>query len=260
MLKNERFTLISRLVADLKSVTTDHLVEDLAVSRETVRRDLIEMEAIGLIRRVHGGAVVPDESAEPPLTIRSKLNIREKQAIAKKARSLIGDHKVVFFDAGSTTMMLVQQLAPLHNLHVITNSLDAAKSLRQAYHASAKPSTVTLLGGSLGPFDYATVGSQTVAAITRVKADLAFVSPTALDLSAGAMSVVQEEADVAEAMLANSRENAILADASKFRTKGNFRYCAFEQMDRLITDARIREDTAVYQLVTGAVSKLIIAD
>ncbi|WP_075996965.1 DeoR/GlpR family DNA-binding transcription regulator [Salaquimonas pukyongi] len=259
-MKNERFTLISRLVDDLKSVTTDRLVEDLSVSRETVRRDLLEMEALGLLRRVHGGAVAMDAGAEPPLKIRSKLNIREKQAVAKAARGLITDHKVVFFDAGSTTTMLASQLAQIHDLHVITNSLEAAKSLQQAYQASTISSTITLLGGSLGPFNFATVGCQTIAGIRRVKADLVFLSPTAISLGEGAMNVMQDEADVAEAMLENSRENAILADATKFSAKGYYRYCGFEQMDTLITDARIRNDAAIAEYVSKSVSNLIIAD
>jgi len=260
MWKNQRHQRIFRLLGELQSVTTDHLVENLSVSRETVRRDLLDMEALGLLRRVHGGAISADARAEPSMDVRSKLQVKEKQAIARAASDLIIDHKVIFFDTGSTTLFLARQLAALHGLHVITNSLEAASRLQKNYHANRSTSRVSLLGGDLTAFDFATSGQQTIREISRVQADLAFVSPTAIDPQHGALNAVQEEAEVATAMLANSRENAVLADASKFTASGNYRSSRFDQMDVLVSDSNIRKRPDFTGTISGLVKRLIIAE
>ncbi|TLP67967.1 DeoR/GlpR transcriptional regulator [Parasedimentitalea maritima] len=260
MWKNQRHQRIFRLLDEWQSLTTDYLVEDLSVSRETVRRDLLDMEALGLLRRVHGGAVSANARAEPPLDVRAKLQVKEKQAIARAACDLITDHKVIYFDTGSTTIFLARQLATIHGLHVITNSLEAASQLQKDYQANRSSSRVSLLGGNLTVFDFATCGQQTVREISRVQADIAFVSPTAIDPLHGALNAVQEEAEVATAMLDNSRENAVLADASKFTTSGNYRSCRFDQMGTLVTDAQIRKQPEFSNQIKGLVKNLIIAE
>jgi DeoR family fructose operon transcriptional repressor len=256
MWKNERRQRISRIISDLGKITTDQLVADLSVSRETVRRDLLDMEGLGQVKRVHGGAVAPDDHAEPPLSVRQNLHVNEKIAIAKLACCLITHHKVVFFDAGSTTIHLAQQLAGLHDLHVITNSIHAAQSLHALSQGAA---SVTLLGGSLTPFGYATAGGQTIREIGRITADLAFLSPAAVDPAKGALSDVEAEADIAAAMRANSRENVILADTSKFTAHGHFQYCEYPQIDVLVTDSKIRAINGLEQDLRAKVGKLIIA-
>lgn len=260
MWKNQRHQRIFRLLEEMQSVTTDHLVDSLSVSRETVRRDLLDMEALGLLRRVHGGAVSAEGGSEPPLDVRSKLHVKEKQAIARAACDLITEHKVIFFDTGSTTISLARQLASIHGLHVITNSLEAASRLQKEYHANRSSSRVTLLGGSLAAFDFATSGQRTIREISRIQADIAFVSPTAIDHQHGAVNAVEEEAEVATAMLENSHQNAVLADAAKFSTSGNYRYCRFEQMDTLVTDAKIRKQPELVRTITGAVKTFIIVE
>ncbi|NRB19134.1 MAG: DeoR/GlpR transcriptional regulator [Rhodobacteraceae bacterium] len=260
MWKNQRHQRIFRLLEELQSVTTDDLVDDLSVSRETVRRDLLDMEALGLLRRVHGGAVSAEAHSEPPLDVRSKLNVKEKKAIARAACNLITDHKVIFFDTGSTTISLAKQLGSIHGLHVISNSLKAASRLQREYDANRISSRVTLLGGSLAAFDFATSGPQTLREISRIQADICFVSPTAIDHQYGALNAAEEERDVALAMLENSRENVVLADAAKFSANGNYRYCRFEQMDTLVTDTQIRKQPDLVQSVAGRVKQLIIAE
>ena len=260
MWKNQRHQRIFRLLDEMESVTTDHLVEDLSVSRETVRRDLLDMEALGLLRRVHGGAVSANARSEPPLDVRSQLHVKQKQAIARAACDLIEDHKVVFFDTGSTTIFLARQLATIPGLHVITNSLEAAQQLQKDYHTNRSSSRVTLLGGDLSVFDFATSGLQTVREISRIHADIAFVSPTSVDHVHGATNAVLEEAEVAAAMLENSRKKVILADANKFASQGNYRYCRFDQMDVLVSDTELRKQAELLCTVRSLVQRLIVAE
>ena len=76
-------------------------------SRETVRRDLLELEALGELRRVHGGAV-PVHS-EPPIAERVHTRVKYKRAIARLAASLTASGQTLFLDAGSTTSVLADE-------------------------------------------------------------------------------------------------------------------------------------------------------
>ncbi len=56
MLNAERKQLIMESIEKLGVIKLQELVEGLATSESTIRRDLIELEEQGLIQRVHGGA------------------------------------------------------------------------------------------------------------------------------------------------------------------------------------------------------------
>ena len=89
MLQEERFLRIRSLLATFSRLSVDRIVQDLAVSRETVRRDLLELEGLGELRRVHGGAIATSAEPEPPLAVRLVARQREKRAIAKAAIALL---------------------------------------------------------------------------------------------------------------------------------------------------------------------------
>ena len=105
MWAQERHRRIQGLLGHHKQVSADELARQLDVSRETIRRDLVELEAAGLLRRVHGGAILPDSTGkEAPFADRLQVRRREKQAIARAAAQLVEPGQTCFVDAGSTTV------------------------------------------------------------------------------------------------------------------------------------------------------------
>ena len=62
--EERREVILERLRRDGKVVATE-LSSSLAVSPDTVRRDLRELADAGLLRRVHGGALPPAVGARP---------------------------------------------------------------------------------------------------------------------------------------------------------------------------------------------------
>ena len=61
MLKEERHRyIIERINRDSRIYVTD-LSEELKVSDDTLRRDLVELENLGLLTKVHGGAVAKSD-------------------------------------------------------------------------------------------------------------------------------------------------------------------------------------------------------
>ncbi|MFG6489638.1 DeoR/GlpR family DNA-binding transcription regulator [Roseateles sp. BYS78W] len=232
----ERHRRILDLLQTHHRLTTEHFAEALGVSRETVRRDLIELERSGQLARVHGGAVPPAAAPavppEPAYLERTGLRQLQKRHIARLAAALIQPGQACFLDAGSTTLALADELAPREGLIVITNSLDAATVLaRNARHE------VHLLGGRLETDVPATYGEQTVAEIGRLQVDWALVSPVGFDAINGAMDYLWNEATVARAMLSRARQRVVLADASKLGQASRIQICPTAEVDVLVTDA-----------------------
>lgn len=246
MWQAERFQRIRALLTTLQRVSTDRIVAELDVSRETVRRDLLELEALGELKRVHGGAVKLDD--EPPIAERAQTRVKHKRALARAAASLISSGQTLLLDAGSTTAILAEELAKLSGLTVITNSFDVALRLNGAGTLAERTNEVIVLGGSLGDRLPATFGESTIAEIHRYHADLALLSPVGVDARYGATSFDPREAEVARAMVANAAHTVILADYSKIGVRSRVSYCPAERIDRLITNARDGDASALAEL------------
>ena len=90
-------------------VSVEELSARLAVSSATVRRDLEQLESLGEVRRVHGGAVGTESRLEEPLfDDKTSLAAREKQRIAQAALKFIQPNDTIFLDGGSTVLELAR--------------------------------------------------------------------------------------------------------------------------------------------------------
>ncbi len=236
MWQAERHQRIRALLAAFGQVGTDRIVTELGVSRETVRRDLKEMEDAGILRRIHGGIVPAQGESEAPYPERTHLNLREKRAIAEACLPLASPGQTLLIDAGSTTACLAESLAGLSGLLVFTNSVDVAAHLSTA-SSLARQNRVILLGGDYTSEPPSTRGMPTLAAIGTIQADLAFSSPFGLTAEEGATSYVPEEAEIARAMFARAMKKVLLADRSKLGKRGRVSFAAPDALDHIVMDA-----------------------
>ncbi|MDM0027358.1 DeoR/GlpR family DNA-binding transcription regulator [Variovorax saccharolyticus] len=257
MLQAERFLRIRSLLATFSRVSVDRIVQDLEVSRETVRRDLLELEGYGELRRVHGGAVAAGPEPEPPLSVRLIARQREKRAIAKATASLLKPGQTLFLDAGSTTAILAEEIATLSGMTVLTNSLSIALKLAGADEGRASGNAVRLLGGQIDVKSQATHGDGTLEDIRRFCADVALLSPVGLHPKHGAMSFEHHEAAVARAMAAQARQVVILADHSKIGQASRVTYRRTSEIDIIVTDAKAQESGALAALRKDGAKVLI---
>ncbi|CAB3667985.1 MULTISPECIES: DeoR/GlpR family DNA-binding transcription regulator [Achromobacter] len=251
MWQEERYQRIRALLSSLQQVSTDRIVGELGVSRETVRRDLLELEAMGELRRVHGGAV-PVHS-EPPIAERVHTRVKYKRAIARAAAGLVSSGQTLFLDAGSTTSVLADELAKLSGLTVITNSFDVALKVGAAGNGANQ---LIMLGGSVGGPVCATAGDITIAEIHRYRADLALLSPVGVDAEFGATNYDLREAEVARAMAASAKQLVLLADFSKIGLCSRVSYCSADRIDHLVTNTSAQKSPA-YAALKSAVGKIL---
>ena len=134
--KEERWQAILAELGAQGRLRVGVLAAHLSVSEATVRRDLEAMQALGLLQRTHGGAVLPRSTTlEVSFDESQTQALREKQAIGRRAAALVHEGQSLIIESGSTTLELARWLVEAPRLTVLTNSLAIAREL--AVNASA---------------------------------------------------------------------------------------------------------------------------
>lgn len=234
MWAHERQAKVLEILGRDGKVATNELAELFDVSRETVRRDLLEMETIGKLARVHGGAVPSDTATppEPPFAERLGDHPRAKEMIGAKACELIPPGATVMIDAGTTTLAFARTLMRRGGVRIITNSIDIALPTVEAQDCE-----ILLLGGRPHRDVPATHGEMTLSEIDRFLADFAVISPVGLHPERGATDYDLHEAEVARAMIRRAKSCMMLCHSSKIGMESRVSICGLESIDHLVTDA-----------------------
>jgi DeoR family fructose operon transcriptional repressor len=236
----ERQQAMAQAITQHGRVSVADLAEQFSVTTETVRRDLSALERIGLIRRVHGGAVPASTLAviESGLTERDLANTAAKDLIAAAAVSLLPPPgSMVIIDAGSTTARLAALLPRDHRLTVVTHAVPVAARL-----AGLPQIDLFLLPGKVRPTTQAAVGADTVAALADLRADVSFVATNGLSTSHGLTTPDREEAATKRAIVAAGRRTVVLCDSSKIGVESSLRFASVSDVDVLVTDSAIKPD------------------
>ena len=208
------------------------LAEDLAVTSETIRRDLTVLERAGMLRRVHGGAIPVERLGfEPELAARDAVLTAEKERIAKAAVAEIPDGGAIIIDAGSTTRRLVEALPTDRELTVIVNSPPLATVL-----AMRPTVTVHLLGGRVRGRTLATVDDWALRPLAQMYVATAFMATNGLSARCGLSTPDPAEASVKRAMIAAARRTVLLADHTKVGNDCLAQFAGLADVDLLITD------------------------
>lgn len=237
--------ILEMLVRDGK-VTTNHLADLLSVSRETVRRDLLEMEGAGSLTRVHGGAIQAEGEIMPEAAfdVRRRADASAKTAIGEAACALIKPGMTLMIDTGTTTLAFVRALIRRSSLRIITNSLEIAQLT-----ASSDCETL-LLGGRPHRDVPGTFGELTLSEVDRFLADVAVISPVGLHPHRGATDYELHEAELARAMMRRAKSRMILCHSAKIGVESRVAVCGLEEIDHVVTDASPDE---VFTLPRGQV-------
>ncbi len=229
--KDERHQkILAELSADSARRLTD-LAQDLGVSRETIRRDLDELDSNGIISRTYGGAIVRPRGFESNLKARDTTFVAERKAIAKAAAELIQPSEVLMMSTGSTTLYLARQLASERRpLTVITNGLDAAIIL-----AVNPDIRVIVAPGDYDSREARLWGAETTNFLRKFQADTAVIGASGL-FAGGACEADSPTAWVDRVMLERARRRILLMIHTKFDQPKLELICPLETIDVLISD------------------------
>lgn len=224
----ERLTLVRNLVGERGTVRIDELASDFGVSEMTIRRDLDELETLGLVRRVRGGAIAlgPELFAQ-----RHRHNARAKARIAEKLIPLIPAVGILAIDASTTVYRLAASLEGARHLVIVTNGLDAFQALVE------KPGIdVTLTGGTQEPRTGTLVGPFAIRMAESMLYDSLICSSAALDPVFGSSEAAVDESEVKRAFSRTSQRIVLAVDHTKLGTRAQARTFALDEIDLLVTD------------------------
>lgn len=237
MYAEERQQAIATLIGHRGRVSVTELADQYGVTTETVRRDLAVLDRLGVIRRVHGGAVGSGAltTFEPGTAERDSIRAAEKDRIAELAqRYLPGTGGSVLFDAGTTTVRVAAAMPVDVDLVAVTHSLPVAARLTG--FAGVR---LHLLGGRVRGVTQAAVGAETLRLLGELRVDVAFLGTNALTVRHGLSTPDPEEAAVKRAMIAAADRVVVVADASKIGREDFVRFGSAADIDVLVTDTDI---------------------
>ncbi len=212
MLSEERQQRILDIVTKKNSVTVQQLTEELSISESTIRRDLAELDAQGLLTKVHGGAIARNitfATKDDSVTKRKEYHREDKQRIAKYAASLIEAEDFVYIDAGTTTELIIDFIT-CHNAVFVTNGFSHARKL------SEHGFLTYILGGEIKLPTESVIGEEALQSLSKYHFTKGFWGTNGINPQTGFSTPDIKEALVKEVSMAHTRQKYIVSDSSKF--------------------------------------------
>ena len=210
-------------------VVAIELADMFKVSEDSVRRDLRDLAAQGLCKRVYGGAL--PLSASSTLKQRRSEHGARKLALARKAATLVRQGQVLLIDAGSTNTAIASALPENFGLTVVTNAPDVARVLidREGFE-------ILMIGGRIDRSIGAAVGAQAIREIRRIRADLCFPGACAIDSAHGLWSFDSEEALLKRAMIEASGETVVVVTQEKLGSAATHQVASIAEVQHLVIE------------------------
>lgn len=228
---SERQERILELLRQEPKISVAQMSAILYVSEPTVRRDLTELDAKGLIHKVYGGAVLP-EGAETliPFVFRENEKSAAKTAMGRRAAELVEDGMVVLLDGSTSAFHLVPFLASKKDLTVVTSGAKTALALAEAGLCNY------CTGGKMLNNSYSYVGTQAEQFISGINADIVFFSCRGLSEDGRVSDPSVEEVNLRRAMLERSPRSYLLCDKSKFGKVYFYNLCSVSDLSGVISE------------------------
>ena len=230
---NERQSRILNLLSrnDLTSVTD--LAGKLNVSGVTIRQDLNYLEAEGLVKRVHGGAMLEDAD---DLSNRLGYNYDKKLRIARKAAELVRDGETILIESGSTNVLLARELVKKKNITLITTNVFIARQFRKN-----EQTNIILLGGLYQQASESLVGKITKICLDQINFDKAFIGIDGYTAKSGFTLRDLFRAEISSYIIRKTSEVIVVSDSSKFGKTELTSICNLSDIKHIATDNELEE-------------------
>lgn len=253
MKREDRRQAIINLLIENHAVDLDHLAERFAVSKMTIHRDLDALEQTGILRKMRGGATIDmGTQFESDFRFREKQDGEAKLKIGRAALELIESGMTIMINDGSTAAVLGNMLREKRPLTVITNNGEIIDNLKGETGIN-----LIALGGVFSPKFNAYFGLLTEEALSRLSADIAFISSPAVS---GRAVYHMDESVVRtkRAMTASSPRTCLLVNHQRFGRSALHVMADLADFDAIITDSSPGNDVVAPLELAGI--KLTIAD
>lgn len=239
--KEERLRRIMDAIQQDGLVTVAQLSQHFGVSDVTVRRDLRELAAQGLLHRAHGGAILTSPaSPEPPVIQRMQKDEHYKKLIGRAAAALVSDGESVFIGSGSTTAHVARCLATRKGLTVVTNAINVATEL-----ANAEAVTIVVTGGMMRASELSLVGHIAEQALRELRVDKVILGMRAISVQDGMTNDYLPEVMTDRTIIEMAQQLILVADHAKFGKTASAYVAPVQRVTTLVTDAETDPATLV---------------
>ncbi len=249
---NQRKKDILELLKENESIKIATLAELCGVSQVTIRKDVAQLEELGMIHRYRGKIGIASQNSRP-YYVREDCNLANKRLVAQKAAEMISPNDLIILDAGTTTMLIAELLASEQPHSIVTNSVPVATQLRNTNHV------VTMVGGMLLNQSLCCIGPDTEAAFQKIEADKVFIGCSGLRASRGLTTENIIEASTKKAMLHAAKQVIAVFDGSKFEQTALSLFASFDEIDTVIT-TRPENDNSILEEMRQHGIHIIFAD
>jgi DeoR/GlpR family transcriptional regulator of sugar metabolism len=233
MLKEERQKLILEKLNTAQKINFVELSELLDVSYDSIRRDVIELEDKGLLKKVHGGII-----ANSYLSIlgNQRNNIAQSDELPilfKKAQKLLDNQPVILMDGGTTNYFMAENLPKNLEATIITNSPPLAMTLIE--HTKIE---VILLGGTFFKRYQISIGNSVMQQLEHIHPDIYFMGVNGIHATAGLTIRHYEESLLKRKMMESAKKTVCCVIAEKINMEENYKVADFNEIDILITSLK----------------------
>ena len=230
-MRDGRMKQIEALVARRETVSMEELRRTFGVSMNTIRADVAKLVEGGAVEKVYGGVRAVRKQEVPLFTHRMELHTQEKKRIARYAQKLVRDGDILYIDAGTTAMHLIDCLDPAKHVTVVTGNLYV---VGRAY---AKPHVdLIVLPGGMNRRTNSVADGGTLEFLARYRCGKAFMGASGVSPDGRLNVSTYMEYELKKLAVEQSQQAFLLLDGSKFGGNSLLSYGALEDMEEIITD------------------------
>jgi DeoR/GlpR family transcriptional regulator of sugar metabolism len=235
---DERRNKIIEILNKKGKIKVNELSKIFDISEVTIRNDLAKLENMGLLERVHGGAINTYRAYyRMSISEKMKTNENEKKRIAAEVASMLSDDETLMISSGTTSLYVLQELRKLRNLTVVTNAIYFSQEF-----GNSRDINVILLGGIVDIKDQLTYGDNVINQLNRYKADKLILSVDGVSCNDGITTYHYLDAQINRQMIERSKKTIVVADYTKIGRTGFAYISPIEEIDTLITNKNTNEE------------------
>ncbi len=240
MFSNQRRDLIASLIQSTGHVSVKDLANRFNLSEDSIRKDLADLEAQGVLKRTYGGAISSAKSLLINQANQRRLNhVLAKRSIAIAAANLLKPNRLAFLDVSSISVALAQALQPSNSsLKIFTNMIDVLVILAR------NPNIELYFAGGL--INQSRDGFSDVLNLeftSKFRPDLAFIGASGVDFKNNSLSVNNPAEGVHKARIIEiSKETYVMAESQKIGVIGSYHFSTIDKVRGLITEKKLSEE------------------
>ncbi|WP_196598667.1 DeoR/GlpR family DNA-binding transcription regulator [Pectinatus frisingensis] len=233
-MKIDRINQIKELLQEKNTISIEKLCATFDVSKNTIRRDIAELEKQDVIKKIYGGIMLKKSMGEPePFASREVKYSNEKKIVARLAANFIKDDDVVFIDSGTTTMHIISALAHIRNLTIITTSLYVINAAVNYTHFN-----IICTGGNFYFPSRAFVGSSVLKCLDNYNISKIFLASAGVSLENGVTNTSPLECETKKHLMGGNAQKILLIDSSKIEKSSLMTYAELKDFDDVIIDRK----------------------